>query len=118
VLEKYRSYEEGFLKEANKAILNDDGQPDVMQSMHRDFLRMLQGALTIKDGELVQQQPEHGQDEGRGSREGTDDGARIKAQTSSGKEVFISLKDYVVRHLEAEADDASKDGPGGHKGDT
>lgn len=42
------------MKEANKAILNDDGQPDVMQSMHRDFLRMLQGALTIKDGELVQ----------------------------------------------------------------
>ena len=41
ILEKYRTYEEGFLKEANKAILNDDGQPDVMQSMHRDFLRML-----------------------------------------------------------------------------
>lgn len=40
-LEKYRTYEENFLKEANKAILSDDGQPDVMESMHRDFLRML-----------------------------------------------------------------------------
>ena len=74
-----------------------------MESMHRDFLRMLQGALTIKDGEVAA--PEHsGRDDGK---PGKADSARIKARTVAGQEVYISLKDYVVKQLEAEAEDKS-----------
>lgn len=41
VKEKYGLYEERFLRDANKRILLDDGQPEVMQMMSREFIQML-----------------------------------------------------------------------------
>ena len=64
-----------------------------MESMHRDFLRMLQGALTVRDGDVVAA-------DGSSYDGGTSGAAysgRVKARTSTGREVFISLKDYVVK---------------------
>jgi len=36
--EKYAEYEERYLKEANRRILLDNGQPDVMKVMQNEFL--------------------------------------------------------------------------------
>lgn len=37
-IEKYADYEEKFLKEANRRILMDNGQPEVMRIMEREFV--------------------------------------------------------------------------------
>lgn len=116
VLERYRAYEEGFLKEANKAILGDDGQPEVMESMHRDFLKMLQGALTIKEGELVSQRDRAAA--GNEDKLGPGYAEKLRARTSAGQDIYISLKDYVVRHFEAEAEDVGADGASGLRTDS
>ena len=39
--DKYQVFEEQFLKEANKAILIDEGSPTLMQTMDNDFIRLL-----------------------------------------------------------------------------
>ena len=46
-LEKYLDYEESFLKAQNRIILDDEGQPQVMNQMQEDFLRILQGAILL-----------------------------------------------------------------------
>ena len=46
--DRYRYFEEEFLREANKIILVDDGQPEVLETMHQDFVKILQNALSIK----------------------------------------------------------------------
>lgn len=79
-----------------------------MESMHRDFLRMLQGALTIKDGDVVS----HFDSSHEDGKPGVAHSDKLKARTSAGHEVYISLKDYVVKQLEAEVEDKSDQGSG------
>ena len=86
------------MKDANKAILNDEGQPDVMQSMHRDFLRMLQGALVVRDYDFSAAECHND----GGDSDALAPSDRIRVKSSHGYEVYISLKDYVKKKLESE----------------
>lgn len=51
--ERYGRLEERFLKEANHRILLDEGQPEVMRLMEREFVQFMMGALTLKDQKKV-----------------------------------------------------------------
>ena len=79
VRQSYAAYEERFLREANKKILQDDGLPEIMKVMSREFIEMIQGCLTIK-GDVVP--PSDGD---------VNDYMRVMHQ---GEDVTVSLKDY------------------------
>ena len=47
VINNYHTYEDNFLKEANRVILIDDGQPQLMQTISKEFIQILQGAMIL-----------------------------------------------------------------------
>ena len=74
------------MKEANKAILIDDGYPTLLETMNADFIRLLQGALVLMKGT---HQPSEKYDEYNLNPN------RIKARNAHGEDVMIKLSDYI-----------------------
>lgn len=89
--DKYTAFEEQFLKEANKAILIDEGTPTLMQNMDNDFIRLLQGSLVLMKGT---QQPTELYTPGD-SKEYNINPNRMKARNSQGEDILIKLSDYI-----------------------
>lgn len=102
ILEKYYGYEDAFLKEANKGILADNGQPDVMNQMNKDFVRTLQNALVIKDYDPLSKRSSSQMDmedhivsgSQKVSKEKTSD-KNVVARDKDGVDVYINLFDFI-----------------------
>ena len=87
--DKNTAFEDQFLKEANKAILVDEGTPTLMKNMDNDFIRLLSGALVLMKG------PNQPSEKFKESNEYTLNLNRMKARNHQGDDVLINLSDYI-----------------------
>lgn len=95
-LEKYRDYEEQFLKESNKIILADEGQPTLLGNVHKEFLSLLSGALVVNVTDRNEKVSARGK--ARASDTSVVPTDRIVAKDTNGEDVYISLRDYIIKN--------------------
>ena len=103
LFDKYKEYEQSFLRVQNQVILQDEGIPSIMKDLQKEFFHMLQGALQMKvppemGANTVNLGRSNLNEEKKGSKDGSSahEEEKVGAFTEEGKPIMISLKDYLL----------------------